>query len=128
MSGQWRGVLGGLLRFSACRMILWPLRGCMTSGTHLMWWARASIRSTVHAISAAGVDEAVIRLVACHSCAPIEAKVRGLDVELASEFVSGDLALADALLSGTAAQRSLVFCTGSAQNFLSVGRLIQCRS
>jgi HD domain len=46
----------------------------------------------------AGVDEGVISLVAYHSCAPIEAKVRGLDVELASEFSPGDPALADALL------------------------------
>ncbi len=45
-----------------------------------------------------GVDEAVISLVAYHSCAPIEAKVRGLDAELASEFSSGDPILSDALL------------------------------
>jgi HD domain len=45
-----------------------------------------------------GVDEAVISLVAYHSCAPIEATVRGLDTELASEFSPGDPALTDALL------------------------------
>ncbi len=44
------------------------------------------------------VDEAVISLVAHHSCALIEAKVRGLEFELASEFSPGDLALSDALL------------------------------
>jgi HD domain len=45
-----------------------------------------------------GVDGQVVSLVAYHSCAPIEAKVRGLDVELASEFSPGDPALSDALL------------------------------
>lgn len=45
-----------------------------------------------------GVDEDVVSLVAYHSCAPIEAKVRGLDVELAAEFSPGDQELADALL------------------------------
>ena len=37
-------------------------------------------------------------LVAYHSCAPIEADVRGLGVPLASEFSPGDPALTDALL------------------------------
>jgi hypothetical protein len=45
-----------------------------------------------------GVSELVVSLVAYHSCAPIEAKVRGLDGELASEFATGDPALTDALL------------------------------
>lgn len=45
-----------------------------------------------------GVDKDVVSLVAYHSCAPIEAKVRGLDAELASEFSPGDPALMDALL------------------------------
>lgn len=46
----------------------------------------------------AGVDEHVVSLVAYHSCAPIEAKVRGLEAELASEFSPGEPALMDALL------------------------------
>lgn len=46
----------------------------------------------------ASVDEAIVSVVACHSCAPIEAKVRALDAELASEFSPGDAALTDALL------------------------------
>lgn len=45
-----------------------------------------------------GIDEAVISLVAYHSCALIEAKVRGLDSDLASEFSPGDPELMDALL------------------------------
>lgn len=45
-----------------------------------------------------GVDQDVVSLVAYHSCATIEAKVRGLDAELASEFSPGDPALMDALL------------------------------
>ena len=44
------------------------------------------------------VDEAVVSLVAYHSCAPIEAKVRGLDTVLLKEFSPVDPALADALL------------------------------
>jgi HD domain len=45
-----------------------------------------------------GFDEAVISLVAYHSCSPIEAKVRGLDLDLVSEFAPGEPVLADALL------------------------------
>jgi len=44
------------------------------------------------------IDESVVSLVAYHSCAPIEAKVRGLDADLASEFAPGDATLSDALL------------------------------
>jgi hypothetical protein len=45
-----------------------------------------------------GFEGEVVSLVAYHSCAPIEAKVRGLDGELASEFLPGDPRLMDALL------------------------------
>jgi HD domain len=45
-----------------------------------------------------GVDEQVVSLVAYHSCAQIEAEVRGLDEELTSEFSTGDAFLTDALL------------------------------
>lgn len=45
----------------------------------------------------AGVDEGVVSLVAYHSCAQIEADVRGLGVVLASDFSRGDPLLADAL-------------------------------
>lgn len=45
-----------------------------------------------------GVDERVVSLVAYHSCAQIEADMRGLGAELASEFSSADPLLADALL------------------------------
>jgi hypothetical protein len=44
------------------------------------------------------VDERVVSLVAYHSCAQIEADVRGLGDVLASEFSPGDPPLADALL------------------------------
>jgi HD domain len=44
------------------------------------------------------IDAQVVSLVAYHSCAPIEATVRGLDAELVSEFAPGDSALTDALL------------------------------
>jgi hypothetical protein len=44
------------------------------------------------------VDERVVSLVAYHSCARIEAEVRGLGAQLAAEFSPGDPVLADALL------------------------------
>lgn len=45
-----------------------------------------------------GVDEQVVSLVAYHSCAQIEADVRGLGAELAAEFIPADPSLTDALL------------------------------
>jgi hypothetical protein len=45
-----------------------------------------------------GVEESVVRLVAHHSCARIEAEVRGLGEVLAAEFSPGDPLLADVLL------------------------------
>jgi hypothetical protein len=44
------------------------------------------------------VDGQVVSLVAYHSCARVEAEVRGLGAELAAEFTPGDPLLADALL------------------------------
>lgn len=46
----------------------------------------------------AGFDDQVVSLVAYHSCAQIEADVRGLGAELASEFPPGEPLLADVLL------------------------------
>lgn len=46
----------------------------------------------------AGVDGQVVSLVAYHSCAQIEAEVRGLGAELASEFSPADPLPSDALL------------------------------
>jgi hypothetical protein len=45
-----------------------------------------------------GIDGQVVSLVAYHSCAPIEADVRGLGAELASEFLLADSLLTDVLL------------------------------
>ena len=45
-----------------------------------------------------GVDVQVVNLVAYHSCAQIEADVRGLGGELAAEFTPADPVLSDALL------------------------------
>jgi hypothetical protein len=45
-----------------------------------------------------GIDGQVVSLVAYHSCAEIEAEVRGLGGVLASEFGPGDALLSDALL------------------------------
>jgi hypothetical protein len=44
------------------------------------------------------LDEEVVRLVAHHSCAMLEAAERGLDCELAAEFPPGDPMLTGALL------------------------------
>ncbi len=49
-------------------------------------------------LSRSGCDGQVVSLVAYHSCAQIEADVRGLGAELASEFAPADSLLADALL------------------------------
>src|SRR5262252_6472107 len=46
----------------------------------------------------AGIDGEVVSLVAYHSCAEIEADVRGLGEVLASEFKPGEPVLTDALL------------------------------
>jgi predicted hydrolase (HD superfamily) len=45
-----------------------------------------------------GLDEQIVSLVAYHSCAQIEADIRGLAEELASEFTTADLPLTEALL------------------------------
>ena len=45
-----------------------------------------------------GLDGPVVSLVAYHSCAEIEADVRGLARKLASEFTTADSSLTDALL------------------------------
>ena len=45
-----------------------------------------------------GADGQVVSLVAYHSCAQIEADVRGLGAELASEFSPADSLMTDALL------------------------------
>lgn len=45
-----------------------------------------------------GLDEQVVSLVAYHSCAQIEADIRGLAEELASEFTTADPSLTEALL------------------------------
>jgi len=49
-------------------------------------------------LRASKVDEAVIGLVAYHSCAPIEADIRGFGSILAAEFAPGDPQLTAALL------------------------------
>lgn len=46
----------------------------------------------------AGIDGQVVSLVAYHSCAEVEAEVRGLGDALASEFSPGDPLLTDVLL------------------------------
>jgi hypothetical protein len=64
--------------------------GLVQTGFHPMDGARFLRR--------AGIDGQVVSLVAYHSCAQVEADVRGLGAELAAEFNPGDPLLADALL------------------------------
>jgi hypothetical protein len=64
--------------------------GLADTGFHPLDGARFLRRS--------GVAESVVRLVAHHSCAHIEADVRGLGDLLASEFSPGDPELGDVLL------------------------------
>ena len=99
MSGRWLGEPGGWRRLWPCLMILWLRLGCMTSAT-----APQLVETGFHPLDGArflrsvDVDERVVSLVAYHSCARIEAEVRGLGAQLAAEFSPGDPALADALL------------------------------
>ena len=60
----------------------------------------------------AGVDGQVVSLVAYHSCAQIEAEVRGLGDELASEFSPGDplLTRCAALLRHDDRARTVTMC------------------
>src|SRR5215469_2863905 len=68
-----------------------------------------------------GIDTQIVSLVAHHSCAHIEADVRGLGADLASEFPPADPALSDALL----------YCdmtTGPDGDFVRpAGRLVEIR-
>ena len=75
------------------------LAGFMTSGT------RPELAETgfhpldgARFLRRAGVDGQVVSLVAYHSCAQIEADVRGLGAELAAEFTPAGPLLSDALL------------------------------
>ncbi len=71
---------------------------------HDIGYTRELVETGFHPLDGArflrrkGVDEQVVSLVAYHSCAQIEADVRGLRSELASEFVPADSSLTDALL------------------------------
>ena len=71
---------------------------------HDIGYAPALVETGFHPLDGArylsrvGVDGQVVSLVAYHSCAQIEADVRGLGSELASEFSPADSLLSDALL------------------------------
>jgi hypothetical protein len=71
---------------------------------HDIGYAPALVETGFHPLDGArylrsqGIDREIASLVAHHSCARIEADVRGLGAELASEFPPGDPALTDALL------------------------------
>lgn len=71
---------------------------------HDIGYAPGLVETEFHALDgarylrSAGLEEAIVSLVAYHSCAHIEADVRGLGAELASEFSPGEPLLADALL------------------------------
>lgn len=70
---------------------------------HDIGYARELVKTGFHPLDGARylrrarVDESVVRLVAYHSCARIEAEVRGLGDVLVSEFPAGDPLLTAAL-------------------------------
>ena len=73
----------------------------MTWGTPPTWCRPGFTRWTERAsLRCAGFDGQVVSLVAYHSCAQVEADVRGLDAELSTEFTPAGLLLTDALLYG----------------------------
>jgi len=95
MFGLWPGVLDGLPSN-------WRFLG--TWWLHDIGYAPDLVDTGFHPLDGArylrrvGVDGQVVSLVAYHSCAQIEADVRGLGAELASEFSPADSSLTDALL------------------------------
>jgi hypothetical protein len=80
-------------------MISWQRPGCTTSG-----YAPELVETGFHPLDGArylrrmGIGGQVVSLVAYHSCAEIEAEVRGLGGALTSEFRPGDALLSDVLL------------------------------
>ena len=90
------GWVAGTLSLSECLV--------MAAWLHDIGYAPALVETGFHPIDGArylrfiGVDETVVSLVAYHSCALIEAEIRGLSSELASEFSPADSVLADVLL------------------------------
>ena len=71
----------------------------MTWGTPPTWCRPGFTRWTERASPrCAGFDGQVVSLVAYHSCARVEADVRGLGAELAAEFTPAGPLLTDALL------------------------------
>jgi hypothetical protein len=71
---------------------------------HDIGYAPALVQTRFHPLDGArflrgaGVDRQVVSLVAYHSCAQVEADLRGLGAELAAEFTPASPLLADALL------------------------------
>ena len=82
-----------------------PVRGTLVAAAwlHDVGYAPAVEDTGFHPLDGArylrrlGLDEEVVRLVAHHSFAMLEAGERGLDGELAAEFPPGDPVLTDAL-------------------------------
>jgi putative nucleotidyltransferase with HDIG domain len=83
---------------------VWPDTLVSAAWLHDIGYAPAVKDTGFHPLDGArylrrlGLDEAVVRLVAYHSCALLEAAERGLDRELTAEFAPGDPVLTDALL------------------------------
>jgi hypothetical protein len=93
-------VVRRLLPGLACRMSCWPRRrGFMTSGMPRTWRRRDFILwMAPGSCGGFGADDRLARLVAHHSCAVYEARVRGLERELVEEFESEQSVTADALV------------------------------
>jgi len=99
MCGLWPGGPGGPPSSCRCLTLWWQRPGFTTSGTPLIWLRLVSTPlDGARYLRRMGVDGQVVSLVAYHSCAHVEADVRGLGAELTSEFPPADPLLTDVLL------------------------------
>lgn len=102
---RWRHSLGVARRALECRSVVGESVGDLVSAAllHDVGYAPEVAVTGFHALDGArylrglGVDDQVVRLVAHHSYAEVEAGIRGLSDEM-REFAEGDSALTDALV------------------------------
>jgi hypothetical protein len=102
---RWRHVRSVARRARwAARKLSLPGDLVMAAWLHDVGYAPEAVDTGFHPLDGARylrqfeIDDQVVSLVAYHSCAQIEAEVRGLGATLAAEFIPGDPLLADALL------------------------------
>jgi hypothetical protein len=99
MSRQWRPRRSGCEGCRTCLASCWWRRpGCTTSGTRRVWCLPASPLDGARFLRDEGAGGRLASLVAHHSCAVHEARVRGLDEVLLAEFEAEDSPTYDALV------------------------------